>query len=173
MLGHCIPKDRRYNRFYQTKRLQGWARDKDRTASWRTEALALLAIADEFVLEPLKAKAEQSCIAYLQVQVNNVKEMLLAAERHSARALKDACYEVVKRNASSLMVDPSFMKLSSDSPELWKELCTFLAPDQDEYYVRPNKRGNDSPTKENEDDRPTKRVKTGLFGWLFDRSGAE
>ena len=136
------------------------------------EPLKLLAIADQFVLEPLKGMAEQSCIVHLQLQLDNVKGMLLAAERYSARKLKDACYTLVKRNAYFLMVDPSFMELSSGSPELWKELCTFLAPNQDEYYVRPNKRDNDSP-KEEDGDRPNKRAKSGMFGWFFDRSDSD
>lgn len=131
------------------------------------ERLKMLAIADEFVLEPLKAMAEQSCIVHLTV--DTVKEMLIAAGLYSARALKDACHVMVKRNAFSLIVDPAFMELNWTHPELWKELGTFLAPDVEQHDIRPTKRENDPP----EEDRPTKRSKTGVMGWLFDRSDRE
>ena len=57
----------------------------------------------------------------------------MATYLHDLAALKEASYELVKKNLAAVMLSPSIMRLKTSHPAIWKQLRVALGlPEEDE-----------------------------------------
>ena len=88
------------------------------------DPLGLLDVACEYDISPLKKIAVVNCIK--KVNPDNIRMMLQTSNLHSQKKLKRACFEYIKKNATTTLINPDMMSLATEDPELWGELGTFL-----------------------------------------------
>jgi BTB/POZ domain len=80
----------------------------------------LYLVATEFELESIQSIA-RSYVA-ISLSGENVKETLSIAYLHGDGALRYICYEYLKARPAAWTMDPTLGALSTENPELWKEL---------------------------------------------------
>ncbi|CAM9256028.1 unnamed protein product [Ascophyllum nodosum] len=105
-------------------------RVKDMPGLSADEVIKLLALANEFLLEELKALCEHS--ARRIVSVANVAKMLLAAERYQADTLKTASLAFVQKNMPEVCRYPAFEAEISANPKLSMFILQGLADAREE-----------------------------------------
>ena len=92
-------------------------------------AADLLAAADKYALERLKVMCEESLCKNLNVE--NVSETLILADRHSAEQLKSQAIEFINnRHATDVMETPGWKQMVSSNPHLVAEAFKALATQQ-------------------------------------------
>jgi len=94
-----------------------------------TMAADLLAAADKYALERLKVMCEEALCNNLSVE--NVSEVLILADRHSAEQLKAQAIEFINnRHATDVMETPGWKQMVSSNPHLVAEAFKALATQQ-------------------------------------------
>lgn len=92
-------------------------------------AADLLAAADKYALERLKIMCEEALCNNLSVE--NVSEVLILADRHSAEQLKAQAIEFINnRHATDVMETPGWKQMVSSNPHLVAEAFKALATQQ-------------------------------------------
>ena len=92
-------------------------------------AADLLAAADKYALERLKVMCEEALCNNLSVE--NVSEVLILADRHSAEQLKAQAIEFINnRHATDVMETPGWKQMVSSNPHLVAEAFKALATQQ-------------------------------------------
>ena len=93
--------------------------------------LGVLDLSSRHLLPELKAACERRLVGSLAVP--SVAAALVAAYLHDLAALKEACYELVKKNSLAMIMSPSIMKLKTSHRTIWKQLRVALGlPEEDE-----------------------------------------
>ena len=85
----------------------------------------LFAVSSEYQLESLT----KLCTARIMqdLSVDSVKNILLLAQLHSCKDLKETCFSFIKRNAAKVLVQPAVMALASEDTVLWGELSEAIS----------------------------------------------
>jgi speckle-type POZ protein len=92
-------------------------------------AADLLAAADKYALDRLKVMCEEALCNNLTV--DNVSEVLILADRHSAEQLKAQAIEFINnRHATDVMDTPGWKQMVSSNPHLVAEAFRALATQQ-------------------------------------------
>jgi hypothetical protein len=89
------------------------------------DTVNLLSVAKEYQLYSLIQLCETKCIQKLSN--SNIKMMLELAHLHNATRLKQACFQFVKKNSSTVLMDPQFISLATANPALWSELAKAIS----------------------------------------------
>lgn len=99
------------------------------TTTDNDEIIPLFAATSEFQLERLMQHMERCFIGGGLKSPESCKVGLLLSHRFSSSLskLKTACWEYIQEDSVSLLLDPSFVKLSKEQPEVWSELTQFLS----------------------------------------------
>jgi speckle-type POZ protein len=92
-------------------------------------AAELLAAADKYALDRLKVMCEEALCNSLSVE--NVSEVLILADLHSAEQLKAQAIEFINnRHATDVMETPGWKQMVSSNPHLVAEAFKALATQQ-------------------------------------------
>ncbi|CAM9145278.1 unnamed protein product [Discosporangium mesarthrocarpum] len=94
------------------------------------DVVALLALANEFLLEELKYLCEMA--AKKIVTVANVAKMLMAAEQYQAEVLRAACLSFIQKNMAEVCLYPAFEAEISANPKLSMCILEGLAEAREE-----------------------------------------
>ena len=90
----------------------------------KEKPLVKLSLAHEYNLKDLLVCIED--ILSRTIDVSNVKDFLLSADRLNLEVLKKACFVFVKQKGCSLVLDKSFVAIM-ENEKLWYELRSYLA----------------------------------------------
>lgn len=90
----------------------------------KTEPMDFFQVVFELGVKALYDMALACCIN--SIYEANVKEMLQLAQLHSSRPLKTACFEYARNKAGKVLTQPNMVKLASEDPDLWQEMCDFV-----------------------------------------------
>eukprot|EP00547_Thalassionema_nitzschioides_P002125 CAMPEP_0194212644 /NCGR_PEP_ID=MMETSP0156-20130528/12680_1 /TAXON_ID=33649 /ORGANISM="Thalassionema nitzschioides, Strain L26-B" /LENGTH=437 /DNA_ID=CAMNT_0038940515 /DNA_START=101 /DNA_END=1414 /DNA_ORIENTATION=- len=82
----------------------------------------LLSAATEFEIEPLIDRIVPCIISNYLNSLKSCKAALMISHEYELKHLKVACLEYIEENSTLFLVDPSFLGLSSEHPELWNEV---------------------------------------------------
>ena len=100
-----------------------------KAANLENMAADLLAAADKYALDRLKVMCEEALCNNLTVE--NVSEVLILADRHSAEQLKAQAIEFINnRHATDVMDTPGWKQMVSSNPHLVAEAFRALATQQ-------------------------------------------
>ena len=89
----------------------------------KEKPLVKLSLAHEYNLKDLLVCIED--ILSRTIDVSNVKDFLLSADRLNLEVLKKACFVFVKEKGYSLVMDKSFAAMM-ENEKLWYELRSYL-----------------------------------------------
>ena len=90
----------------------------------KEKPLVKLSLAHEYNLKDLLVCIED--ILSRTIDVSNVKDFLLSADRLNLKVLKKACFVFVEEKGYSLVMDKSFVAMV-ENEKLWYELRSYLA----------------------------------------------
>lgn len=90
-----------------------------RAPSLNEMALELLAVAEKYALQDLKAMCEEALIANRSVQT--AVKTLVMAELHSAKQLKVQTIKFINRNASNIITTENWQNVKEHYPSLIEE----------------------------------------------------
>ena len=105
----------------------------------------ILSVAFEYQLEALQHHCEDRLIDFLSN--DTIQEALEMSYLHHLHKLQEKCYTFIHENATSVLVKPEMMNLSSQSPELWNSMIAGLDTRTD------NKRKREEEEPEEEEER--------------------
>ena len=88
------------------------------------EIILLFPLAYQYMITPLQEICEHQCTEMLDHA--HIVDIMQLARLHSATKLQLSCFEYVKKQAASLMVQPGFMALATADPELWCDLTKYI-----------------------------------------------
>ena len=88
------------------------------------EIMLLFPLAYQYMITPLQEICEHQCTEMLDHA--HIVDIMQLARLHSATKLQLSCFEYVKTQAASLMVQPGFMALATADPELWSDLTKYI-----------------------------------------------
>ena len=88
------------------------------------EIILLFPLAYQYMITPLQEICEHQCTEMLDHA--HIVDIMQLARLHSATKLQLSCFEYVKKQAASLMVQPGFMALATADPELWSDLTKYI-----------------------------------------------
>lgn len=101
----------------------------DKVSNLENMAADLLAAADKYALDRLKVMCEEALCNNLSI--DNVSEVLILADRHSAEQLKAQAIEFINnRHATDVMETPGWKQMVSTNPHLVAEAFRALATQQ-------------------------------------------
>jgi predicted methyltransferase len=63
--------------------------------------------------------------------VGNVKELLQLANVHSDTKLHNKCFNFIKKNAFCVLAEPLFATLSTEAPDLWRDIIWYVFESED------------------------------------------
>ena len=114
--------------------------------------LGVLDLSSRHLLPELKAACERRMICSLSKQT--LVNALVAAYFHDLSVLKEACVELVNKNSLTVLLSPSFIKLKTSHPAIWKQLRVSLGlPEEDEEDEE------EEEEEEEEEQQQTKRAR--------------
>lgn len=90
-----------------------------------SNAPTMLAASSEYDLPELVKLSEAGCIRTMDD--DNVKAILILANLHASKKLKEACFAYVRNNAQ-VLTNPDMMSLSGEDADLWEELRAEITP---------------------------------------------
>jgi hypothetical protein len=111
----------------------GRIEDDDEELSCHT----ILSVASEYQLELLERYCEDRLVELLSN--DTISQALELSHMHHLKKLEQKCFEFIFENATTVLVKPEMMNLSTQNPELWKNLLCGL----DNFRVNKRKRDED------------------------------
>lgn len=96
-----------------------------RTANLEKTAIELLAAADRYAIEKLKVRCEEAL--HTNLCTENLAEVLILGDLHSAEQLKAQALEFFKINATEVMETQAWKSMVQSHPHLIAEACKALA----------------------------------------------
>jgi hypothetical protein len=84
-----------------------------------------LETAFEFNVPAFQEICERSCAKNLNA--TSLRGVLLLATMYDATTLKRSCFNYVENNWTKVMFDPSVLSLSTEHPDMWRELAAHFA----------------------------------------------
>ena len=84
----------------------------------------ILSVASEYQLESLEEHCEARLVEFLSI--DTIQEALELSHLHHLTKLQEKCFEFIYENATAVLVKPEMMSLSTQIPDLWKDLLSGL-----------------------------------------------
>ena len=81
---------------------------------------SLLGLSAQYMLPCLQKLCEQRCVTTLSLE--NIKDVLLLANLHNSKDLKNSCFNFIRDNSTAILRSPNILILNTEDPILWAEL---------------------------------------------------